>query len=83
MACTNIIDHRHHKNDPRCDAVLETVKPKSWKSHMSWIPDVTYVTKTTVAQVIQMAQTHEEDLCVCLYDPGSITRQEIKSTKPK
>lgn len=78
MACINIIDHRNHSLDIKCDAVIETVNPQKKKSKESWIPDVTFVTRTNVSKVIHQAQLRVEDVCVCLYDWGSISKSEIR-----
>jgi hypothetical protein len=79
MACFNIIDHRNHPLDPKCDAVLETLAPTTHPAHEQWIPDLQFLVKTTVSKVMCAAHARDDSVCVCLYDSGSISRKEIKS----
>lgn len=82
MACVNIIDHRNHSVDPKCDAVIETVNPNKKKTLLpNWVPDVTILTRTSVQKVLHQAHERMEDVCVCLYDWGTISKAEIKEVQ--
>jgi len=87
MTCVNIVDHRHHCNNAKCDAVLETVIKAVTKQQITSqgqfqaIPDMKFLRKTTVEKAVQAAQIISEPVQIWLYDPGSISNDEVKENK--
>ena len=87
MTCVNIVDHRHHCNNEKCDAVLETVAKAVKKQKTTSevqpraIPDMKFLRKTTVEKAVQAAQTLSDPIQIWLYDPGSISNEEVKESK--
>lgn len=84
MTCVNIVDHRHHCNNQKCDAVLETVVKVNTKQKSAHVVKVCTVTdykflrKTTVEKAVQAAQTMTDPIQIWLYDPGSISNDEVR-----
>lgn len=87
MTCVNIVDHRHHCNNKNCDAVLETVikavkKQKITSSVDSCtVPDIKFLRKTTVEKAVLAAQNLTDPIQIWLYDPGSISNEEVKECR--
>lgn len=85
MACVNIVDHRHHCNNEKCDAVLETVikaiKKQKAEPPACDIPDIKFLRKTTVEKAIKAAQILSYPIQIWLYDPGSISNEEVKECR--
>lgn len=83
MACFNIVDHRNHSNSEKCDAVLEAapVKISRTKLGLPSVPDMRFLCKTTVAKAIVAAQQMQSQVVIWLYDPGSISKDEIRECR--
>jgi len=81
MACYNIVDHRRHHSDSKCDAVLEPVVHTNKRKVNVEPGDIQFLCKTTVAKVITKAQVITHDVTVWLYDCGSISKEEIRECK--
>jgi hypothetical protein len=81
------VDRRHHCNNEKCDAVLETgIKPvkKAKVTNtlpMSTVHDITFLRKTTVEKAVQAAQDLDDPITIWLYDPGSISNEEVKECR--
>ena len=87
MTCVNIVDHRHHCNNKKCDAVLETVvkpvKKQNTKSEVNTctVPEIKFLRKTTVEKAVQAAQNLSDPITIWLYDPGSISNEEVRECR--
>ena len=81
MTCYNIVDHRNHHSDSKCDAVLEPVSTAQQSKAPREPADIQFLRKTTVAKVISRAQVISHDVTVWLYDSGSISLQEVRECK--
>jgi hypothetical protein len=81
MACYNIVDHRHHCSDSKCDAVFEPVAHSKKTKVAIDLCDIQFLRKTTVAKAIVRAQTLAQDVTVWLYDSGSISKDEVRECK--
>jgi hypothetical protein len=78
------VDRRHHCNNEKCDAVLETGIQSVKKAKVTspvpvcTVPDITFLRKTTVEKAVQAAQVLSDPITIWLYDPGSISNDEVK-----
>lgn len=87
MTCVNIVDHRNHCNNEKCDAVLETMLKTSKKANQPAAikscaaPELKFLRKTTVEKAVQAAQNLMDPIKIWLYDPGSISNEEVKECR--
>lgn len=87
MTCVNIVDHRHHCNNEKCDAVLETMLKIVKKANQPAVikacdvPELQFLRKTTVEKAVLAAQNITDPIQIWLYDPGSISNDEIKECR--
>jgi hypothetical protein len=83
MTCVNIVDHRNHSNNPKCDAVLESVPVISPRSptQVAPVPDIEFLRNSTVAKVVNKAQCITDPVTIWLYDCGSISNEEVRECR--